>query len=211
MLSTKLLTLNSALEPTIDPLNITQLLMTSIESFHSLLYPASPISISLCLLSHTHNHRSTCLTEPHPITVDNMASHDTSTPLSVPAPSNQTAADALNDNNIEEEEEEAPPSGPKDFEFPPLCFEGGDCIIEISEHRDNDIIVPSTVLKNFPYFNAIIEDPWNEDAMRMVQDEEGKEVRLFTWGLRHVYDDGDENMSPTLLLEPGVSLSMRHF
>jgi hypothetical protein len=100
------------------------------------------------------------------------------------------------------EEEKAQP--PKGFEFPQLRFEGGDCIIEISEDREEDIVAPSAILKQFQYFAPIIEGRWNEDTRRTVYDEENdKDVTIFTWGLRH---DGTKSIKTHILvLESGVS------
>jgi hypothetical protein len=72
----------------------------------------------------------------------------------------------------------------KDFSVTSPRLEGGTCIIELSDDRSENIIIPVDILQHFPYFSPTIEGRWNDSCQRKVRDEEtGKELITYTWGL----------------------------
>lgn len=79
----------------------------------------------------------------------------------------------------------------KSFGFAPLCTEGGDCIIQLSEDRKEDLILPSNVLKKFIYFDQIISGRWPDEQNKVFDEKKKEYVPLYIWGIRHAIDPDD--------------------
>ena len=75
--------------------------------------------------------------------------------------------------------------GAVDFDHKCLQFDRANVRIQLTERQEEDLIIPSQLLKGSRFFNHIFEGRW-ESEVQVVHDEDGSEVKIFLWGLKRI-------------------------